>query len=268
MFFAVVPARNEGRRIAKVIAKLVGAVADIVVPVVNGSTDSTLNEIMAFSQDEIRPLMFTEALGPDVPRAVGAAYALREGATGVLFVDGDMTQVPRKDLQTLKAAVNTGGVDLALTNCYPPGAPPPEAPVVKRLVYFREELNKCLGLPELGSASPAHGPHAVSRRLLEIIPIEELAKPPVALARAARAGLKVTAAVNIPHRKLGSPSRGGYHSERIASTIIGDHLEALAVCRDFPRSREDSGVYYDGYDSSRRIDILLNYLSEKEPSGP
>ncbi|MEW6183881.1 MAG: glycosyltransferase [Bacillota bacterium] len=267
MLYAVIPAQNEAGRIGKVIAQLLKTFVDVVVPIVNGSTDGTLAEVSAFAQRRIKPLLFPEALGLDVPRAIGAAYALKEGAAVVLFIDGDMTQVPGKALQKLIAGVRTGGMDLSLTNCYPPGTPPPNTPVSKRLVRLRQELNHCLSVPQLGSSSPAHGPHAVSRRFLETVPLIELATPPVALCLAALAGLNITVAATVPHRQLGSPPRGTLHSTRIAATIIGDYLEALAICRNQPRTREDGRFYYDGYDSIRRRDILSDYL-EKHSISP
>ena len=101
LFFAVVPAQNEAGRIGKVMDELLTTFVDVVVPVVNGSTDGTLAEVAAFPLRRIRPLFFPEALGLDVPRAIGAAYAFKEGAAVVLFVDGDMTQVPGTVLQKL-----------------------------------------------------------------------------------------------------------------------------------------------------------------------
>lgn len=263
---AVVPAQNEAGRVGKVVEKLLRLPVDLVVPVVNGSVNGTLAEIAAFPAEKVHPLFFREALGLDVPRAIGSAYALKAGATAVLFVDGDMAQVPSRVLQELKEAV-VAGTDLALTDCYPPEAPLPETPVTRRLLLLRRELNRCLQMPELGYASPAHGPHAVSPRFLRTVPLAELAVPPVALCLAVRAGLKVAVATSIPHHKLGSPPRGSLHSTRVAATIIGDCLEALAVCRGRPRSREKDGVYYDGYDSERRRDILRSYLAEHRNSG-
>ncbi|MEW6447777.1 MAG: glycosyltransferase [Bacillota bacterium] len=261
MFCAVVPAQNEAGRIGRVVQRLLTVSVDVVIAVVNGSTDGTQDELTGFSPERVHTLLFPEALGLDVPRVIGAACALKMGAEGVIFVDGDMAQVPLDVLRRLKDAV-TGGIDLALTDCYPPEAPPPDSPVTKRLLYLRKELNKSLGKSELGWASPVHGPHAASSRCLKIIPLRELAVPPVALCLAILAGLKVTVAASIPHHKLGSPSRGSLHSTRIAATIIGDYLEALSICRGLPRSRRQDGVCYDGYDSSRRRDIMESYLAE------
>lgn len=261
MFCAVVPAQNEAGRIGKVVERLLEASVDIVIAVVNGSTDGTSEELTGFPEERVYTLFFPEALGLDVPRVIGAACALKMGTNGVIFIDGDMAQVALSVLKKLKEAV-TSGIDLALTDCYPPEAPPPDSPVTKRLLYLRKELNKCLGKPELGWASTAHGPHAVSLRFLQNVPLRELAVPPVALCLAVLAGLHVVVAAGIPHHKLGSPSRGSLHSARIAATIIGDYMEALSICRGLPRSRKQDGVCYDGYDSLRRRDIMEAYTAE------
>lgn len=266
MIFGVVPAQDEAGRIGQVVKRLLKSSVDAVIAVVNGSMDGTFEEMAGFPPEKVLRLLFPEALGLDVPRVIGAACALKKGATGVLFIDGDMAQVPPKVLRRLKAAV-TGGIDLALTDCYPPEAPPPDSPITKRLLYLRKELNKCLGKPELGWASTAHGPHAASLRFLKTVPLRELAVPPVALSLAVLAGLEVVVAAGIPHHRLGSPSRGNIHSTLIAATIIGDHLEALSLCRGLPRSRKQDGIRYDGYDSSRRRDIMEAYLAKLNDPG-
>lgn len=261
MLCAVVPARNEAGRIGKVVAKLLSLPVDLIIVVVNGSTDGTWAEVKRFPQAKIKPVFFAPALGVDVPRAIGAAYALKSGAKATLFVDGDMHRVPLKVLRQLAAAV-TGGLDMGLTDCYPPETPPAAEPLVQQLVAYRRELNEALGLAQLRAASPSHGPHAVSRRLLETVPLEEIAVPPVALCLAARAGLRIGVAAHLPHAALGSPPRSPLHSLLIAATIIGDHLEALAICRGLPRSREKDGVCYEGYNAVRRRDLLASFLRE------
>ncbi|ACX53186.1 glycosyl transferase family 2 [Ammonifex degensii KC4] len=263
MLYAVVPACNEGERITRVILTLLAVPVDKVVVVVNGSTDDTLEKVRGFPLQRVKPLFFPEPLGHDVPRAVGALYARRYGARGVLFVDGDMAAIPVRPLRRLKEAVLNQGVDLALTDCYPPQAPPPPSPVTQRLLFFRQQLNLLLGMEHLGSASPSHGPLAVSHRFLEKVPLEELAVPPVILVYAARAGLRVEVVTSIPHKLLGSPSRGKLHSTLIAATIIGDYLEAIALATGRPRSRKQEGVYYDGYHSSRRWDLLRRFSAQE-----
>ncbi|MGO0121643.1 glycosyltransferase family 2 protein [Desulfothermobacter acidiphilus] len=259
MLYAVVPALNEGKSIVRVVMTLLATPVKQVLVVVNGSTDDTVEKLKSFPPQQVKPLIFKEALGYDIPRAVGSLYARLRGAQGIVFVDGDMTALPVKPVRQLGEAVLHRGVDLALTDCYPPEAPPPSSPVVQRLLFFRYQLNLLLGLEHLGSASPSHGPLAVSRRLLERVPLEAMGIPPLALVHAARAGLRVEVVATVPHRLLGSPSRGELHSTLIATTIIGDYLEAIALASGRKRSREHAGVYYDGYHSSRRWDLLERF---------
>ncbi|HIE12143.1 MAG TPA: glycosyltransferase [Desulfotomaculum sp.] len=263
---AVVPAQNEAGRIGRVVERLLKISVDAVIAVVNGSTDGTPEELTGFPPDRVHTLSFPETLGLDVPRVIGAACALKMGAAGVIFIDGDMAEVSLDALRRLKDAV-TGGIDLALTDCYPPEAPPPDSPVTKRLLHLRKELNRCLGKPELGWASPAHGPHAASSRFLQTVPLRELSVPPVALCLGILAGLEVAVAAGIAHHKLGSPARGSLHSARIAATITGDCLEALSICRGLPRTRKQDAIFYDGYDSSRRRDIMESYLAALKNPG-
>lgn len=261
MLCAVVPAQNEAGRVGKVIEKLLALPVDAAVIVVNGSTDGTLTEVLAFREEKVKPLVFAAALGVDVPKAIGGAYALKLGAKVTLFVDGDMHLVPSEVLRHLTNAVSRG-FDMALTDCYPPDQPPAAEPLVQEIINYRRKLNRALGLGELGAASPSHGPYAVSRRFLEVVPLAELAVPPVALSLAARAGLKIGVAAQLPHAALGSPLRSPLHSLKIAATIIGDHLEALAICHGIPRSRKKGGVLYEGYNTARRWDLLFAFLRE------
>jgi hypothetical protein len=135
----------------------------------------------------------------------------------------------------------------------------------KRENFANKNLNREIGLEQaLGSASPSHGPHAVSSRFLAQVPLVELAIPPVSLALAAKGGLKVCVGTTIPHKALGSPAKDASHSEKIAATIIGDCLEAICVYRDKLRSRSSGTVDYDGYHSQRRLDLLNKYLNQVE----
>lgn len=254
MLVAVVPAKNEAPFIARVLQNLLAVPVDLIIPVVNGSIDQTAEIVRCFPSPRIQPLFFPEPLGIDVPRAVGAARAIDAGATAALFVDGDMAGNILGALRELVRAVERGGADLALTNCYPPEELARLSDLARLLLELRLALNRELGLAEaIGSATPSHGPHAVSRRFLECVPIPELAVPPVALAIAARLGLKIKVGACLAHRELGSPFRDATHARLVAETIIGDCLEALCVARGLPRSRCLHGVNYLGYHPQRNL---------------
>jgi len=253
---AVIPVQNEAARLNEALHNILALPIDFVLPVVNGSRDGSREIIRSFPQkDRIKQIHFPKPLGIDVPRAVGALHAHQMGAEVVLFVDGDMAGNIRPVLEKLLQSVQNG-VDLSLVDCYPALDREVATPVVNELVALRKLLNQSLGLAGLGTASPSHGPHAVSRRLLDSVPFRELAVPPAALVGVARKGLKVGVAASIPHCELGSPDRGPHHARLIAETIIGDHLEAFCVLNNRTRSRIRDGVTFNGYHHTRRWDLL------------
>lgn len=257
MLAAVVPARNEEKRIARVLRHLRTVGADIILPVVNGCTDNTLAEIKALDWPEIKILYFSQSLGIDIPRSVGAKAARDLGAGCVLFVDGDMVGELIAPLLALERAIRNE-VDLALTDCYPTSDY--HSPLTQQVLFFRQRLNALCGLEKLGLASPSHGPVAVSRHFLYQVPLQALAIPPVALARAHLSQLTIEVAASIPHEKLESAVKNDLHAHQIADTIIGDSLEALCLCMGIPPSRSFRGREYLGYHPQRRWDILGEFL--------
>ncbi|MQL53215.1 glycosyltransferase family 2 protein [Desulfofundulus thermobenzoicus] len=268
MLTAVIPVKNEAPSLKGVIKNLQAVPVDLIIPVLNGCTDGSEEIIRTLPATLEDPLVFTEPLGIDVPRALGAARAWERGAETVLFVDGDMDGPISSALKQLVVAVKKQGVDLALTNCYPPEELARVSDLAGYLLSVRLNLNRALGLAgAIGTASPSHGPHAVSRRFLASIPWRELAVPPVALAMAAKKGLKIRVGATIPHSQLGSPFRDAVHARRIAETIIGDCLEALNLIRGLPRQRSLNGNVYLGYHPERRFDLLAAHIPSRRGTG-
>jgi len=261
MFAVVIPAQNESMGIKQVIQNLLTLPVDLIIPVVNGCWDNTLSICLSFSSSRIYTIYSPLSLGIDVPRAVGAHFAYNLGAKGVMFIDGDMNGKLNHPLRLLINAVKSG-TDCALTNCYPYHYP--RHPLTKKVLKYREILNRKIGLfQQLGFASPSHGPHAVSRKLLDTIPMSALALPPVEIAYAKKAGLKIDVAAHCSHHQLGSRDKSLTHTKMVAYTIIGDCLEALAVLNGTPRHRRDAGVTYDGYHPFRRFDLLEEFLKDQ-----
>lgn len=260
MLAAVVPVKNEEKRIQKTLETLLALSIPLIIPVINGSNDRSTKIIQELKSPQISPLLYQETLGIDVPRAIGARKAKKKGASAVLFLDGDMDGEIKSNLRELIMKVEEGA-DMALTNCYPAVKKEDLSPLAAKLLHYRRRLNREIGLEQaLGSASPSHGPHAVSARFLAQVPLFELAVPPVALALAAKGSLPVCVGTTIPHKALGSPAKDAFHSEKIAATIIGDCLEAICVYRNKPRRRSCGAIDYDGYHSQRRLDLLNKYL--------
>lgn len=252
MLAVVIPARNEAARIQGVMRAVLKIPADLVIPVLNGCTDMTQAMVRRISDPRVRPVHFAEPLGLDVPRIAGAQAALEAGAKGVLFVDGDLDGQIQGRLTILVAQVKKHGMDLALSDCYA-GTPVPVRQSLARQVYMqRVALNEALERPDLGAAIPSHGPIAVSRRLLETIPLSSLGVPPLMQVHAVQAGLRVGVGVCIPHQDLGSTKRDQEHRQRVAETIIGDCLQARAVAE----GREGDRQGHIGYHRERRFDLV------------
>lgn len=264
MLAAVVPIKNEEKKLYRTMQTLLSIPVELIVAVVNGSKDDSYKIIRHCLTEKILPLHFTEALGFDVPRAIGAKAALERGAATILFIDGDMDGNLSENIKELVNLINRGAVDMALTDCYPGENRKGLSYLANLVLKARIQLNRAIGLEEsLGAASPSHGPHAVSRRLLMSIPLRELAIPPVSLALAAKGGFKVCVGTRAPHKVLGSPYKNTRHARLIAETIIGDCMEAINVYHGKERRRDCCQAEYDGYHSQRRWDLLDSYLVGK-----
>lgn len=259
MLCTVVPVHNEAAKIDRVMDTLISLPGCIIIPVINGCTDASAEIIGAYPRDRVHSLRFRDPLGIDIPRAVGGAYARRLGAEIVLFVDGDMDGSIRGGLLGLIKALMQNRADVALTDCYA-GAYRPLSLQAQYMGLIRALFNRSIGFDALGTATPSHGPHAVSRRFLETIPVSDLAVPPVTMAVSSLAGLKAVIGAGIPHSALGSPDRGAAHTKLLWDTLTGDYLEAFAVYQGKERSRALHGITYQGYHPARRFDLLAAFL--------
>ncbi|MEG6585219.1 glycosyltransferase family 2 protein [Dendrosporobacter sp. 1207_IL3150] len=262
MISVVVPAKNEAGRAVTVLQNLGTLPIDHIIFISNGCKDATMHEVLQMRLPKLQIIYFHDCLGIDIPRAIGAKVALSLGSDVVAFVDGDMVGTFNENLMELVDGVLLRHLDMALTNCYP--SPPRHIERYNPTFQWRMNLNKELGLEKkIGLATPAHGPHAVSRRLLETLPISELAIPPVSLALARKHKLKIDVATTIPHYRLGSSIKGQLHTNKIIDTIVGDCLEAMASFRDQPRTRQWQNKTYIGYHSDRRFDLLDHFFETK-----
>ncbi|MGI6486357.1 MAG: glycosyltransferase family 2 protein [Thermoanaerobacterales bacterium] len=258
MDMVVVPAKDEEGRIHKVLKTLQKSFVQKIIVVVNGSSDNTMREIKALKMPQTEILFFRQGLGIDVPRAVGAFHAFKTGAKTVAFVDGDMIGNIASHVNDLIYSVKKG-TDLALTNCYP--VITYSNALTEQILLFRALLNVNLGIYNvIGVASPSHGPHAVSRKLLELIDFKYFGVPPLVLSFAVKNKLTVKVSTTIPQSQLGSTLRDHIHASKICDTIIGDTLEALNYFFDKPKSRRYLYREFQGYNPERRFDILENII--------
>ena len=260
MFVAIIPAKNEEKNLKQVIAKLPLAYINLIIPVLNGCTDNSLQVLKQLNCPILAPIIFSEPLGIDVPRAIGAIIGREMNAEGSIFVDGDMHGVDTEVLINLIRAVKYQDIDLALTNCYPDYIHTQLSSTAACIVELRKDLNRNLKLfDKISSATPAHGPHAVSAKLLNLVAPYNFAVPPLLLSKSAAANLNVAVAAEIPHILLGSTLRSYEHVHKIAETIIGDCLEAITGMDGKPGNRIKNGKEYLGYHEERRFDLLEKF---------
>ncbi|HEY3364688.1 MAG TPA: glycosyltransferase [Symbiobacteriaceae bacterium] len=252
MLAVVIPAKNEAGRIQTVMRQVLRLPVSLVFPVLNGCADDTLEIVQRLGDGRVRPLVFKESLGYDVPRIAGARAALNAGARQVLFVDADLAGPLHGRLTTLVEQARRRATDLSLSDCYA-GTPVPYRDSAASKVYqARVALNRALGREDLDAAIPSHGPVVASRRLLERVPPAAVGVPPLMQALAIKAGLTVAVGVHIPHHELGSAQRDREHRLRIAETIIGDCLAAICLAEGCPADRQG----HIGYHAERRFDLL------------
>jgi|GEM_PF-172937 len=305
MWIAVIPAHNEADSIGKVLENLHPCNFYRIMLVANGCDDLTeetalhsvkihhsteisqsadINQPAGINQSagirqsaginqptgigQLELLSFPEPLGLDVPRAIGAAYARKHHpqAQGVVFIDGDLLGAITAPVLDLLKGLDRG-LDLALTNCYPHTGP--HSDLAATVLQYRETVNKKLGLAtKIGLATPSHGPHALSARLLTKIPPQVLAIPPLTLAWTALHNFKIDVAAAIPHELLGSKFRSTEHASQIAATIIDDCQQALAYLEGTPLTELFADAKnLTGYRKLRRFDLLEAFLAELESPG-
>lgn len=255
MIAAVIPAKNEGDTIGAVLDNLKVLPIDCIIPVLNGCTDHTLLTLTRHPlRHKLSIIRYPQPLGIDVPRAIGAIYAKKLGAQAVLFIDGDMIGHLSPCCARLIDDI-LAGWDLTLTNCYPYAGY--RSCIARQVLDRREHLNRLLGVfPKLGLATPSHGPHCVSKRLLGTVAAESFAIPPLMLAQAVKNNLRIKVAAALPADEWSSAQRGNRHNSLIAETIIGDCLQAEHDFLAQPLTRSDGHRCYLGYHPQRNFTAI------------
>lgn len=263
MIAVVIPTSNEGDRLSQVLNNMLRLPFDFIIPVINGCHDNTLDIIKKYTDSRIHNIYFQEPLGIDIPRAIGAKRALDLGATAVIFIDGDMIGEFSSGILDIILALEDEKVDLALTNCY--NFMEIKDPLAKKVLRFRERLNSFLNLQHLiGVSSPSHGPHGLSKKLIETIGYRAIATPPLILTLAKEHNFHIKVVTHIPHNQLKSAYKGNLHAEKIAETIIGDCLEAMSKYKNSFSSRSWGNEIYLGYHPDRRWDMLEDFIRSSD----
>ncbi|KAI7257077.1 hypothetical protein KC345_g10871 [Hortaea werneckii] len=228
----IIPAMNEARTIARVIAGARGVHPRCeVIVIVNGSADQTADIARSSGANVI---VYEQPLGHDVGRSAGAAAAKGEI---LLFTDGDLV-IPASQLRPFVTAVS-GGADIALNDYSGPVRGRFPHPVV----LSKHTLNLLLGRPDLKGCSLTAVPHAISRRALDVLGSGSLSRPPLAHARAVLDGLRVIAVHSVPVGKMNAVRRKAGGSDPLQEIILRDHLEAVALLLE---RKGDRGGFSDG----------------------
>ncbi|MCG7385365.1 glycosyltransferase [Paenibacillus sp. ACRRY] len=222
MLSVIIPAMNEEKTIGRVIRQALRICRDSeVIAVVNGSTDGTAAAAQAAGA---KVLLYTEALGHDAGRRMGAAAA--RGRI-LLFTDADIP-IPAEQLAPYVQAI-LDGTDVALNDYDGPVKRIPVHPVVEA----KHVLNSILARPDLQGASMTAIPHALSRRALDVIGVPSLEVPPLALAKAVSSGLEVRAVHHVPVGKMNAvrvKRRSG--PDPLSQVVLNDHLTAIRWITD------------------------------------
>jgi len=218
----IIPAMNEEKTVRRAVreAKRISPNAEVIV-VVNGSTDRTAALAAGAGA---RVLVHDDALGHDGGRRVGATEACGDI---LLFTDADIV-IPAEQLAPFVQAI-VDGTDVALNDYTGPIKRNPVHPVIEA----KHALNIILARPDLKGASLTAIPHAMSRKALEIIGVEALETPPLALARAVDAGLRVRAVHHVPVGKMNrlrALKRSG--PDPLEKIVLNDHLAAIRWITD------------------------------------
>lgn len=215
----VLSAYNEHEEIGAVLAQLDRLTVDEVFVIENGSTDLTYEALRSASAD-ITIVHYPQRLGYDVGRAVGAKMAQ---ADAILFTDSDIA-ISAEQLGAFLWAIEQG-TDVALNDLRPLMGKFHEQ---DRVSHCKTWLNSVLGREDLEMNSMTAIPHALSRRAIDTIGVQQLCTPPRAQAIALLQGLQVESVEVvdvISKNRLRSTNVGT--DNPVAELIIGDHVEAI-----------------------------------------
>ncbi|WP_029421952.1 glycosyltransferase [Alicyclobacillus macrosporangiidus] len=263
---AIVPVRNEADRIGNALAQMHRAGVRRGIIVVNGSRDGSAaaaKKALARLRWEARVIDLKPALGPDVPRAVGTYVAMRTFPdTGwFLHVDGDWGGGFGPMLQEWLARATVSRAQMVfvgrpavvarMANRRTPPATRPDLWLWHRALRSR--------WPQWMDVSPAESPWLIHRRaFLDLSPFW-LHHPGQWFARCVLASgpdLRLAVVRGWDARLTGNRTRDRLHAERMRETLWGDAIEGYCLLTGRRPTRRWQGVWWDGYHSQRRVDIL------------
>ncbi|QSO50617.1 glycosyltransferase [Alicyclobacillus curvatus] len=269
---AVVPAHNCESSIGNVLRQLYKAKVERCVVVANGCSDETVEqtrEVALSLQSDVMLCVFPDALGHDVPRSVGAIYALRHDPLwdGLIFIDGDWLGAFGNNLADYLQMVEQQHLD---------GAWPMakqhfgdmEYPRSSRidLCIWREALAK--HAPDLLNASPSQAPLWASRQVFTLVSPLMLARPGRWIASCI--GVRKLGQTNhllrfgcidSDSRWFGNPTGSKQHQLLLRETLVGDAVEGACLLDNQPLSRAFQGREWAGYDVHRNLKVLRDFAA-------
>jgi hypothetical protein len=263
---AIIPVQNEAASIGNVLRQVYRAGVRSCVVVVNGSTDETphvAQQVGAHSFTYFRVVHVFEALGPDVPKSVGAYVALRESpcTQWFLFIDGDWKGSFGPMLGDFLTESLSSGEEIhwvQARNVELPGANGQSLREDEEV--WKSVLEK--RYPELQHVAPSRVPLLVHKDVFAKISPFWLHNPGrwfamCVLARSPDFRLRVSRTWD--SKLVGNPTRGRDHAVRMAETLLGDAVEGCRLLYGRKPIRTWHGRRLDGYHSLRRVDLLRQW---------
>ncbi|MCL6637865.1 MAG: hypothetical protein K6T26_07935 [Alicyclobacillus sp.] len=285
---AIVPVHGDTSALVNVYRQLHRAGVQVCITVLNG-TAPPLAAAAATQQAanlglHCTALTFSTALGPDVPRAIGAIAALRRKPEipWLLFLDGDWQGGFGPMLgEWICHAESRPGVWFQAApvheslNPPSPGSLEPPSGSCRGQTLIRGDwrraerpdlqvwqsawLHPCWPGPGRG-VNPAEPPWLIHRTVfVEISPLW-LYHPGLWYAccvAAAKHGLPLHIWQDWDSRCTGNPVRSAAHTQAMHDTLWGDALEAARLLLGQRPSRRWQGRELLGYHTQRRLDVLL-----------
>ncbi|HGH7182189.1 glycosyltransferase [Bacillus cereus] len=245
----IIPVCNEGETISDVIQSVKPLNPVEIIVVVNGCNDST--EEVA-DRLGCKVIKYTELLGNDVGRAVGAKHAIGDV---LLFIDGDFA-IPTSKLQLFLNPILYDQTDIVLNNL--------DALFLKKqkphsITVWRQILNALLEREELKIDSVLSVPHALTKEVVQSIGYECLVNPIVAHLRIAQSKWRISrhCAIDVITPNKFRPTEHAAYGTGLSQSekrMIGDHIEAVA---ERIVGSDERGGYYDG---NRKRDSVYHTL--------
>lgn len=218
----IIPASNEASTIGEVISEVLQLQPAEIIVVVNGSHDQTAQ---IAKKSGVTTLEFSEPLGVDTGRAVGASIARGEI---LLFVDADFV-IPAMDLYPfVRACQQRWDIALNDQSCFLQGAHADNV-----VVAARQGLNLAANRKDLGIGSMLVVPFALRRESFAPLGWLLLACPPKAQMAAMLAGLKIQLVHQVDsfgmNRFRPEKHLAPFGRSPAVDQIVGDHIEAYQL---------------------------------------